>query len=82
MIALNKKTLILYFHKDLYFFIQVYLDNQKCDLDLEKKVIKKVVNIKAKINLQPFLKIKEINFRYSKNYRLAKKDKDKVNQDY
>lgn len=40
-----------------------------------KKVIKKIVNIEAKVSLQPFLRIRKIDFKCSKNYRLVQKDK-------
>lgn len=41
--------------------------------------MKKTINIKVKICLQPALKIRKINSKYPKNNRLAKKSKDKAN---
>ncbi len=46
-----------------------------------KEVIKKVDDIKAKVNLQPPFYIRKINFKYPKGYRpTAKKDKEDTYQ--
>lgn len=44
-------------------------------------MIEKVIDIKIKKNLESFLKITKIDFKYLKNYKLAKKDKEKANKD-
>lgn len=48
-------------------------------------MVKKTVNTEVKKNLQPFLEIKKIDFKYSNNYKLTKKDKtnkDNKNQNW
>lgn len=56
------------------------MNNQGRDLNLQKELIEKVINIKVKASLQPSYKIMEINFRYPNDYKpSAKKDKDKTN---
>ena len=45
-------------------------------------MVEKTFNAKAKTSLQLLLRIKKIDFRYSKNYKSIKKDKDKANQEY
>lgn len=42
-------------------------------------MVEKIVNVKVKTSLQQISKIKKINFRYAKDYKLTKKDKDKAN---
>ena len=77
--APNEEILIRYFCKKLCLSIQAKLDYQKHDLDLWKKVIKKAVDTKIKANLQPPFKIREIDSKYSKGYKLsAKKKKTKL----
>ncbi len=44
--------------------------------------MEKVVNVEAKAYLQPLLETREINFKYPKNNRPTKKDKNKVNCKY
>ncbi len=47
------------------------------------KVIKKIVNIEAKANLQPASGTRKINSKCQKDYKpLVKKDKDNVNWEY
>lgn len=67
--TLNKKILIRYFRKKLRPFIQTQLDNLNHNLDSQEKVIKEIVDAKAKTSLQPCLGISEIDFRYPKSYR-------------
>ena len=56
---------------------------QRRDRDFWKEIIEKVVNAQAKTSLQPPFGTKKIDFRYSKSCKLlAKKDKDKTNQEY
>lgn len=38
-------------------------------------MVKKTVNTKVKENFQPFSEIKKIDFKYSNDHRLTKKDK-------
>ncbi len=45
-------------------------------------MVEKAVNIKIKVSFQPLSKIKEIDFRCLKGYRLIKKNKDKVNWEH
>lgn len=48
-------------------------------------MVKKTVNIEIKENLQSLLEIKKIDFKYSNNYKLTKKDKtnrDNKNQNW
>lgn len=61
-------------------FIQTQLDNQRYNLNLWEKVIKNAIDVKAKTSLQLPSKIKKINFKYLRGYRLAKKDE--INRDY
>ena len=59
--------------------IEAQLNHQRSDLDLWKEVIEKTVDVEAKASLQPLSRIKEINFRCLKGYRLlVKKEKDKA----
>lgn len=61
-------------------FIQTQLDNQRHNLNLWEKVIKNTIDVEAKTSLQLLSKIKKINSKYPKSYKLAKKDE--TNQDY
>ena len=46
-------------------------------------MVEKTEDAKAKANLQPYSKTKEINFMYPKSHRpLVKKDKNNANQEY
>lgn len=45
-------------------------------------MVDKAINVKIKASFQPPLGIKKTDFRYLKGYKLAKKDKNKANQDY
>ena len=42
-------------------------------------MVKKTFDTKIKENLQPFLKIREIDSRYQNSYKQTKKDKHKAN---
>ncbi len=44
-----------------------------------KKVVEKVINTKVKSSLQSTLGKREINLKYSKQYKPTKKNKDKAN---
>ncbi len=47
-------------------------------MDLWEKMVEKVVNVEAKVSLQPLLKISEIDFNCLKGYTLTKKNKDET----
>lgn len=51
------------------------MDNREYDLDMWKKVVKKVVNAKTKTSLQLSSETRKINPRCPKSYRLTKKNK-------
>ncbi len=63
----------------LHLFIRTQLDNQGQDLDLSEEVVEKAVNAEAKASLWPPSRIKKIDSRGLKGYKLTKKDKDKAN---
>lgn len=75
--------MICYFYKRLHPFIQIQLDHQKRDLDFWEEIVKKVVNVKVKANLQLPFGIKKIDSKCPKYYKLiAKKDKKERNWEY
>ncbi len=50
---------------------------------MSNKVVEKAVDVKAKANLQPLSRTREIDFRYPRDYKLlVKKDKDDANREH